>query len=217
MHLPRSRNANPLRIAVREFCHYGQVGTRWQSSDAPRGDSYDARWRSLEAEGHHIHGEADLVESLLAGPGKRVLDAGCGTGRVAIELARRGFDVTGVDVDAAMLATARAKAPDLTWIEGDLAEFGGYDGEPFDLVAMPGNVMIFLNPGSERAVLAAMASLLVPDGLLVAGFQLRPGRLPLADYDRFAELAGLTPVARWATWDREPFTGGDYAVSVHRR
>jgi len=50
-----------------------------------------------------------------------VLDAGCGTGRVAIELARRGVDVIGVDLDAGMLEQARQKAPDLDWIDGDLA------------------------------------------------------------------------------------------------
>ena len=53
-----------------------------------------------------------------------VLDAGCGTGRVAIELSRRGHDVVGVDVDEAMLEAARAKAPDLTWVQGDLADPG---------------------------------------------------------------------------------------------
>ena len=62
--------------------------TRWQRTEAPRGDDYDARWRSMEAAGHNIHGEADLVEALLADSGgSSVLDAGCGTGRVGIELA----------------------------------------------------------------------------------------------------------------------------------
>ena len=42
-------------------------------------------------------------------PGARVLDAGCGTGRVGIELARRGFEVTGTDIDPAMLAAARRR------------------------------------------------------------------------------------------------------------
>ena len=39
--------------------------TRWQRSEAPRGDDYDARWRSLAAKGESIHGEADLVSALL--------------------------------------------------------------------------------------------------------------------------------------------------------
>ena len=94
------------------------MNTRWQGSDAPRGDEYDARWRTLAAQGANVHGEADLVETLLREKGRtRVLDAGCGTGRVAIELARRGFSVVGVDADAPMLAAARAKAPELAWLQ----------------------------------------------------------------------------------------------------
>ena len=192
--------------------------TRWQGTDAPRGDDYDARWKRLAAAGQSIHGEADLVEALLReSGGTRVLDAGCGTGRVAIELAARGFETVGVDVDGRMLATARSKAPGLTWLEADLADIGAHLDVDFDLVVLAGNVMIFLDPGSEGRVLHAVGARLISGGLLVAGFQLRGDRVPLAEYDRLAAGAGFEPVARWATWDREPFTGGDYAVSVHRQ
>lgn len=195
--------------------------TRWQEAEGPRGDDYDARWRTLAASGKNIHGEADLVAALLTGrPGGVVLDAGCGTGRVAIELASRGFGVVGVDVDAGMLDTARAKAPHLTWALGDLAadlEGSAELGGPFDLVLLAGNVMIFLEPGTERQVLANLTRRLVPGGLLIAGFSLRSAGLSFDRYDALAAAVGLVPVHRWATWDREPFTGGDYAVSVHRR
>ena len=89
----------------------------------------------------------------------------------------------------------------------------------FDIIALPGNVMIFLAPATERAVVANLARHLGPDGLFVAGFQLGEGRLSLADYDDHLAAAGLVPVARWSTWDGEPFdpVAGDYAVSVHRR
>ncbi|HEY9267748.1 MAG TPA: class I SAM-dependent methyltransferase, partial [Mycobacterium sp.] len=158
-----------------------------------------------------------LIESLLReSGGNRVLDAGCGTGRVAVELAARGFSVVGIDLDPAMLAAARAKAPQLRWIEADLAEAGRHLEETFDLVALPGNVMIFVERGTEDRVLAELAALLAPGGLLVAGFQLREDRLTLDRYDESAAAAGLELVDRWATWDRQPFTGGDYAVSVHR-
>lgn len=186
---------------------------RWLSEAGGRSRTYDQRWEELAAAGRNVHGEADLVESL--GP-RSVLDAGCGTGRVAIELSRRGIDVVGVDVDAGMLAEARAKEPDLPWIEADLAQIDL--GRAFDAVVLAGNVMIFLAPGSEAQVLARLAAHVAPGGLLVAGFSLEPGRLDLATYDRYAGDAGLEPVDRFATWDRQPFVaGGAYAVSVHRR
>jgi SAM-dependent methyltransferase len=196
--------------------YYRFMGTRWQQTSAPRGADYDARWSALAAQGRNVHGEADLVEALLRdSDGSRVLDAGCGTGRVAIELALRGLSVVGVDVDAGMLASARAKAPELGWIEADLAALGDGVGEQFDLVVLAGNVMIYLGPGTEGQVLAGLAAHLRPGALLVSGFTIRPDRLSLADYDALASAAGLAPVARWSTWDRAPFTGGDYAVSVH--
>jgi SAM-dependent methyltransferase len=192
--------------------------TRWQGTDAPRGDDYDARWRSLAATGQNVHGEADLVETLLReSGGTRVLDAGCGTGRVTIELAARGFTVLGVDLDAGMLQTARAKKPGLAWVEADLADLANAVDAEFDLALLAGNVAIFLTPGTEGAVLRSVSERLLPGGLLVSGFSIRPNRLSLNHYDELAEDAGLQPVARWATWSRDPFTGGDYAVSVHRR
>ena len=194
------------------------VNTRWQRTDAPRGADYDTRWSSLAANGQNIHGEADLVEALLRDSGGcTVLDAGCGTGRVAIELARRGFTVTGLDADPDMLVSARAKAPALTWLHGDLADPGAVaDTAPADLVLLAGNVMIFLEPGTEERVVANLAGRVNAGGLLVAGFRLRPDGLTLAHYDEVTGAAGLQPVARWATWDRRAFDGGDYAVSVHR-
>ena len=184
---------------------------RWLAEAAGRSRTYDHRWEQLAAEGRNVHGEADFVEAL--GP-RSVLDGGCGTGRVAVELARRGVDVVGIDLDPSMLSVARDKAPDLVWVEGDLATVDV--GRSFDVVVMAGNVMIYLAAGTEAAVVANLARHLRPGGALVAGFSLQPGRLDLATYDAHARAAGLVPDGRWATWDRQPFTGGDYAVSVHR-
>ncbi|HEX3946622.1 MAG TPA: class I SAM-dependent methyltransferase [Acidimicrobiales bacterium] len=185
----------------------------WLAGAGRRGADYDRRFEDLAAGGHQVHGEADLVESLGVGS---VLDAGCGTGRVAVELASRGLEVVGVDLDPAMLAAARTKRPDLAWAVGDLAELDL--GRTFEAVVMAGNVMVFVTPGTEGTVLANLARHLAPGGSLVAGFSLRPGGLDLVAYDRLAACNGLDLVDRWATWDKAPFVpGGDYAVSVHRR
>lgn len=185
---------------------------RWLAEAGGRSRTYDQRWEALEAAGHNVHGEADFVQALQP---RSVLDAGCGTGRVAVELARRGLAVTGVDVDASMLEVARSKGPDLPWILGDLAHVDL--ARTFDVVVLAGNVMIFLAPATEALVLANMARHVAPGGALVAGFSLEPGRLDLATYDAQAGAAGLALAERWATWDRRPYQNGDYAVSVHRR
>jgi hypothetical protein len=78
-------------------------------------------------------------------------------------------------------------------------------------------VVIFLAPGTEHRVLTQLRDRLTADGLLVAGFSVRPDRITVQGYDAVAESAGFELVSRWATWDREPYRGGDYAVSVHRR
>jgi SAM-dependent methyltransferase len=181
-----------------------------------RGDAYDARWKSLAESGVDVHGEANLVEALMREHGgRRVLDAGCGTGRVAIELARRGYATVGIDLDPVLLDRARAKAPRLQWREGDLAVLPAEVAPgPFAAVVLAGNVMIFLARGTEAQVVANLAARLQPGGLFVAGFQLN-GRLALADYDAATSSAGLEPVARWSTWDRAPFSSSsDYVVAV---
>lgn len=146
-----------------------------------------------------------------------MLDAGCGTGRVAIELAARGIGAVGVDLDADMLAEARRKAPDLTWVHGNLLDVS-LDRQ-FDVVVMAGNVMIFVTPGTESAVVANVARFVLPGGVLIAGFQTNRGYTPDA-YDAACDKAGLTNVARYATWQADPmpdaYTNATYAVSVHR-
>jgi SAM-dependent methyltransferase len=165
----------------------------------------------MAARGESIHGEADFVCRFRP---VSVLDAGCGTGRVAIELARRGIDIVGVDVDDSMLASARAKAPDLEWITADLVDVDL--ARTFDVVVMPGNVMIFLAPGTEPEVVANMARHVARDGRLIAGFQLGRG-YELSQYDADCDAVDLELEARYATWEGGAWrSGGDYAVSVHR-
>jgi len=184
------------------------------------GRSYQARFDALAEQGVDVHGEASLVRSLNPGS---VLDAGCGSGRVAIELAHHGIEVVGVDVDASMIAEARRRAPGLTWVQADLATLAL--GRFFDVVVMAGNVPLFCPVPDRRALVGACAAHVPPGGALVAGFQLdafsaglQVQGYGLDDYDSACRDAGLTLAERWATWDRQPFiVGGNYAVSVHRR
>ena len=185
------------------------AGTRWGSEARPAAGEYDARWERLAAAGVDPHGEATFV---MAYAPASVLDAGCGTGRVAIELARRGVDVAGVDLDADLLAAARSKAPASAWHLADLATVDL--GRRFDVVVLAGNVMIFLTPGTEGAVLTNMRAHLAPGGHVVVGFQVQADRLPLDVFDARATGAGLRLAERFATWAREPYSAGDYAVSV---
>jgi SAM-dependent methyltransferase len=187
--------------------------SRWsRAGGVRRGAAYDAKWAALEAAGGSIHGEADFICRFEPAT---VLDAGCGTGRVAIELAARGIDVVGVDLDPPMLGQARAKAPHLEWVEADLCHIAL--GRTFDVVALPGNVMIFLSPGTETSVVANMAAHVRPGGVLVAGFQLGQ-TYSLDRYDADCDAAGLTLADRFATWDAASWNpGSGYAVSVHRR
>ena len=186
---------------------------RWLQSRSLSGDAYDSAYERRAAAGENVHGEADFVERFNPAS---VLDAGCGTGRVGRELALRGIDVVGADIDAEMLDTARKKAPGVSWRLADLANVDL--ARTFDAIAMAGNVMIFLTSGTEAAVVANMARHLNPDGVLIAGFQLMRGRLSTDDYDAAAAAAGLVLVERWSTWDCDPWDrASNYAVSVHRR
>lgn len=165
--------------------------TQWQSVDA---SAYDNKWAKMEADGKNAHGEADFVSRFSPAT---VFDAGCGSGRVAIELARRGCDIVGVDLDGPFIDTAKAKAPELDFRLGDLSTVRL--DQLFDVVVMAGNVMIFVAPGTEQAVVANMATHLKPGGRLISGFQLDRG-LETFTYNAAATAAGLSPEEQWSSW-----------------
>ncbi len=199
---------------------------RWeQSQHRASGEEYAKRFQKLADSGMDMHGEATLCDGLAGGP-SRILDAGCGTGRVAVRLAELGHTCVGIDANESMLDQARLVAPELEWLHADLADVTlstARDGRPFDLVVAAGNVIPLLAEGSEPRVISAIAGVLKPDGLLVAGFGLDAAHLPiedapvdLASYDVWCADVGLVLEERWATWNREPYDGGGYAVSIHR-
>jgi SAM-dependent methyltransferase len=195
-----------------------EVATRGGEGYARR---FVERFAELAAAGNDIHGEAAYVAGLLA-PGARVLDAGCGTGRVGARLADLGFDVVGVDVDEAMLEMARELRPDLPWVASDLATLD-LPEERFDAVVLAGNVVPFLELDALPAVADRLAAHLVPGGLVVSGFGVEAARLPagaplvpLDAWDAAMVGAGFTLTTRHSGWDARPYAEDGYAVSVHR-
>lgn len=174
-------------------------------------DEYDRRWDEREAAGQAVHGEADLVDGL---GGQVILDAGCGTGRVAVELARRGRQVVGVDSDAEMLAYARRKPEPVRWEYADLATMSL--PEWFDLAVLAGNILVYVEPDHRAETVVNIARHLTQGGLLVIGGSVAVG-CEFDDVDRWCDAAGLSLEAAYATWDQAPFDGGNYRVSVHRR
>jgi SAM-dependent methyltransferase len=174
---------------------------------------YDERWARMEAAGENPHGEADLVCRYRP---TSVLDAGCGTGRVAIELARRGLDVVGVDLDPDLLGRARAKAPELCWELADLADLDL--GRTFDVVMMAGNVVGFVPAADRPTAVGSVAAHVAPGGRLVSGCQLRAGWPTVDEYDAWCSAAGLVLEDRFATWHGTPLgPSPDYSVAVHHR
>ncbi|HUY06762.1 MAG TPA: class I SAM-dependent methyltransferase [Acidimicrobiales bacterium] len=175
------------------------------------GRAYQARIEELIDQGIDIHGEAKLILSYSP---TSILDAGCGTGRIAIELARHGVEVVGVDKDESMISEARRISPKLCWIEADLSSLDL--DQIFDIVVLAGNVPLFCPEPDRSALIAHCAAHLVDNGLLIAGFQLNRG-YSVSEFDNACRVANLLLVERWATWNREPFLlGSDYVVSVLR-
>lgn len=181
----------------------------------PGPEETDAIFAAKEAAGEDVHGEANLICKLVTTG--VILDAGCGTGRVAIELAQRGFVVMGVGNDRAALALAEQKAPQLSWQYADLEDATLDLGRHFDGIVLAGDVIIFLTPGAAPEVIENMARHLAPGGWLVAGFHLGAW-LDANEYDAAAQAAGLKNAQRWSTWESAPWKpGSDYVVFAHQR
>jgi SAM-dependent methyltransferase len=179
---------------------------------------YVERFRSMARAGDDLTGEARLVDA-LAPRGARILDAGCGPGRLGGHLAAAGHDVVGVDVDPVLIEAAEQDHPGPRWLVGDLAELDLVERgitERFDVIVSAGNVMTFLAPSTRIKVLTRLRAHLAADGRAVIGFG--AGR----DYDfgqflRDATEAGFTPDLLLSTWDLRPYTeDADFLVAILR-
>ncbi|MGR7024539.1 class I SAM-dependent methyltransferase [Geodermatophilus sp. URMC 62] len=186
---------------------------RMTEADPGHSAAYVERFRRLAAGGTDIVGEARLVDAMLP-RAARVLDAGCGPGRVGGHLARAGHDVVGVDVDPVLIAAAEQDHPGPRWLVGDLAELDLPDR--FDAIVCAGNVVAFLAPSTRREVLRRFRAHLAPSGRAVVGFG--AGRdYAFDDFLADARAAGLEPDLLLSSWHLHPFTAAsDFLVAVLR-
>ncbi|NUL47502.1 class I SAM-dependent methyltransferase [Cellulosimicrobium funkei] len=198
---------------------------RMVADDPEHSRRYAERWRRLAAEGMDLDGEARLIDA-MASRGARILDAGCGTGRVGGYLARRGHRVTGVDLDEHLIEVAAEDHPEADWFVADLERLDAAalkdlgETEPFDLAFSAGNVFGFLSPASRGEVLAHLHALLRDGGRAVIGFGAGRG-YDFADFTHDAGRAGFTVQDRFSTWQLDPFPAdastADFLVAVLSR
>jgi 2-polyprenyl-3-methyl-5-hydroxy-6-metoxy-1,4-benzoquinol methylase len=192
---------------------------RWftETSDG-HSERYIERFRTMAAAGDDLEGEARLVDAMVQ-RGARLLDAGCGPGRVGGALHAHGHHVVGVDVDPKLIAAAELDHPGPRWLVGDLAELdlaARGEVEPFDAAVLAGNVLLFVAPGTEAQVLRRVAAHVKPAGFVIAGFHVNRD-LALSDFDAAVTTAGLVVEHRFATWDlRAWHDAADFAVTVLR-
>jgi len=177
---------------------------------------YIERFRTMAAEGHDLDGEARFVDAMVP-RGARILDAGCGPGRVGGRLAALGHHVVGVDIDPELIAAAQGDHPNAIWLARDLAVLDlASEGvsNRFDVIVSAGNVMTFLDPATHRAVIERLGAHLAPQGRLVIGFGAGRG-YEFGDFLADVEAAGLIVDLQLATWDLRPFRAdSDFLVAV---
>ena len=140
---------------------------------------YD-RMNSVMTAGMHHRWRERAADLARVGPGSRALDVGTGTGDLAIELARRGASVTGVDFAPAMLEVARGKAPHIAFERGDALALRHGPGE-FDAVTVGFGARNFAD--LDRG-LREMARVTRPGGRVVVLEITTPQRPPLSWFFR---------------------------------
>ena len=139
-------------------------------------------------------------------------------GRVAAALRSRGHQVVATEPDPALRAQSQATYADLEVLPHEALALDPAELGDFDLVALVGNVMVFLGEGTERAVLARVRELLAPGGRVLVGFEpvavkANARSYPPAEFVADVEAAGLRVVHRFGSYElHEPHD--EYAVWV---
>jgi SAM-dependent methyltransferase len=188
------------------------------AADPGHSDWYIERFRAMARAGDDLAGEARFVDAMVP-RGARILDAGCGPGRLGGYLATVGHHVVGVDVDPALIAAAEQDYPGPQWLVSDLAELdlpARGIAEPFDVIVSAGNVMAFLAPSTRGQVLSRLRAHVADDGRAAIGFG--AGRdYEFAEFLSDAAAAGFAPNLLLSTWDLRPFADdSDFLVAILR-
>jgi SAM-dependent methyltransferase len=188
------------------------------AADPGHSNWYIERFRAMARAGDDLDGEARFVDAMVP-RGARILDAGCGPGRLGGYLATVGHRVVGVDVDPALIAAAEQDYPGPQWLVGDLAELdlpARGIAEPFDVIVSAGNVMAFLAPSTRGQVLRRLRAHVADDGRAAIGFG--AGRdYAFAEFLGDAAAAGFAPDLLLSTWDLRPFADdSDFLVAILR-
>lgn len=188
------------------------------AADPGHSQWYIERFRAMARAGDDLAGEARFVDA-MAPRGARILDAGCGPGRLGGYLAKAGHDVVGVDVDPALIEAAEHDYPGPRWLVGDLAELdlpAHGIAEPFDVIVSAGNVMAFLAPSTRALVLSRLRAHAAEDGRAAIGFGAYR-EYEFADFLNDAVDAGFAPDLLLSTWDMRPFTDdSEFLVALLR-
>jgi SAM-dependent methyltransferase len=168
-----------------------------------------------------VDGEARFLDA-LADRGSPILDAGCGTGRLAASLRDRGHQAVGVDADPLLIEAGRQLHPgvslstlDLTQLTPQTLDAAGLPTS-YDLIVAAGNVMLYVAPGTEAAIIRALAAVLNPGGRAIFGFH-TDGEFTVDQLDQATLAVGWAREHRFGTWQADPFTlESDWATSVYR-
>ncbi|MEJ5919054.1 MULTISPECIES: class I SAM-dependent methyltransferase [unclassified Corynebacterium] len=189
------------------------------AADPAHSRRYANRWRTFAREGRDIHGEARLIDAMVP-RSARVLDAGCGQGRVGGHLSGAGHSVVGVDIDPYLIGEARSQHPMATWLVGDLKGVGSLLADDvakngaFDAIVAAGNVLTFIDPKDRMQVLTGLASVLGDNARAVFGFGSGRG-WEFSQFEQDVHEAGMEIRMKFSTWDLRPFDAtSNFLVAV---
>jgi demethylmenaquinone methyltransferase/2-methoxy-6-polyprenyl-1,4-benzoquinol methylase len=135
---------------------------------------------SVMTAGMHHRWRERAVDLARVGPGSRALDVATGTGDLAVELAARGAEVTGLDFSEPMLELARGKAPGVEWVQGNALDLPYGEGE-FDAVTVGFGARNFSDLGQGLREMARVAK---PGGRVVVLEITTPQKPPLSWFFR---------------------------------